>query len=105
MLSYQKQRIEEKGLIAYSEALKGDPKRILLKEAEEWGADSIFVGPRGLTGKERIIAGSVSTALATHAHCSVEIVHRLWDAAVCCEKAREQHRECMSRESKYEAKR
>ena len=100
MLSYQKQRIEEKGLIGYSEALKGDPKRILLKEAEEWGADSIFVGSRGLSGKERIIAGSVSTALATHAHCSVEIVHRLWDATLCCENARAEHRDTMIKESK-----
>ncbi len=100
MLSYQKQRIEEKGFIAYSEALKGDPKRVLLKEAEEWGADMIFVGPRGLTGRERIITGSVSTALATHAHCSVEIVHRLWDATVCCENARAEHRDCMTKQTK-----
>lgn len=78
MLADQKHRIEEKGYIAYSEALKGDPKRMLLKEAEQWGADSIFVGSRGLTRRERLLMGSVSTALAMHAHCSVEVVCRLW---------------------------
>ncbi len=97
MLSDQKRRIQEKGLLAFTEVLKGDAKRTLLKAAEEWGADTIFVGSRGLTGSRRIIAGSVSTALATHAHCSVEVVHRLWDAGVCCEEMQEQHRECMSR--------
>lgn len=97
MLTDQKKHIEERGLIAYADILKGDPKRALLKEAEAWGADTIFVGPRGLTGSQRIIAGSVSTALATHAHCSVEIVHRLWDAAVCCDKVHGEHRECMAR--------
>ena len=96
MLSYQKRRIGEKGWIAYSEALRGEPKRVLLKEAEEWGADTIFVGPRGLTGRKRIIAGSVSTALATHAHCSVEVVHRLWDATVCCSDISKEHRDCMT---------
>src|SRR3989338_140558 len=29
MLAYQKKRIEEKGLIAYAEAVRGDPKRVI----------------------------------------------------------------------------
>lgn len=95
MLAHQKRHIEEKGFTAYSEALQGDPKRVILREAETWGADSIFVGPRGLTGDTRTIAGSVSTALATHAHCSVEVVHRLWSASTCCENALQEHRACM----------
>jgi nucleotide-binding universal stress UspA family protein len=104
MLSYQKQRIEEKGLIAYTEALSGDPKRILLKQAELWGADTIFVGPRGLTGRKGVIAGSVSTALAMHAHCSVEIVHRLWSAKAYCENPEKQHRDTLMEEPKIETK-
>jgi nucleotide-binding universal stress UspA family protein len=95
MLSHQKRHIQEKGFVAYSEALQGDPRRVILQEAEKWGADSIFVGPRGLTGDTRTIAGSVSTALATHAHCSVEVVHRLWGASTCCEIAMQEHRACM----------
>ncbi len=95
MLSHQKRHIEGKGFTAYSEALQGDPKKVILREAEAWGADSIFVGPRGLTGDARTIAGSVSTALAAHAHCSVEVVHRLWSASACCENALQEHRACM----------
>jgi nucleotide-binding universal stress UspA family protein len=96
----QKRRLEDRGLIAQVEAIKGDPKRVLLKEAEEWGANMIFAGPRGLTGAKGI-AGSVSTTLATHAHCTVEIVHRSWDSRVCCEKWQEEHRDCMAMSFNY----
>jgi nucleotide-binding universal stress UspA family protein len=51
-----------------------EPKRLLLSEAESWDADCIFVGARGLSRLERLLLGSVSTAVATRAHCSVEIV-------------------------------
>ncbi len=51
-----------------------DPKRLLKDEAEQWNADCIFVGARGLTRLERILLGSVSTAIVSRAHCSVEVV-------------------------------
>jgi len=53
---------------------KGDPKRLLIEEAESWKADSIFVGAKGLRGIERLLLGSVSAAVAARAHCSVEVV-------------------------------
>jgi nucleotide-binding universal stress UspA family protein len=54
---------------------KGDPKTVLLAEAEKWNADSIFVGTRDFkSGFERFRLGSVSTAVETNAPCSVEIV-------------------------------
>jgi nucleotide-binding universal stress UspA family protein len=51
-----------------------DPKHLIVEEAESWGADSIFVGARGLRRIERFLIGSVSAAVAARAHCSVEIV-------------------------------
>lgn len=54
--------------------MAGDPKRVLLEEAEQWGADAIFIGSRGLNRWERLLLGSVSTAVATRAHCPVEVV-------------------------------
>jgi nucleotide-binding universal stress UspA family protein len=51
-----------------------EPKRLLLSEAERWDADCIFVGARGLSRFERLLLGSVSTAVVTRAHCSVEVV-------------------------------
>jgi nucleotide-binding universal stress UspA family protein len=54
---------------------KGDPKKVLLAEARKWNADSIFVGTRDFkSGFERFRLGSVSTAVVTNAHCSVEVV-------------------------------
>ena len=54
---------------------KGDPRRVLIDEAQKWGADSIFVGGRKFSGAfERFRLGSVATALVTKAHCSVEVV-------------------------------
>lgn len=55
---------------------KGNPKRVLVEEAEEWGADSIFVGAKGLRGIDRLLLGSVSASVAGRAPCSVEIVRR-----------------------------
>jgi nucleotide-binding universal stress UspA family protein len=53
---------------------EGDPKPILIKEAEIWQADCIFMGARGLTPLKRFFMGGVSTAVAARAHCSVEVV-------------------------------
>ena len=54
---------------------KGDPKKILLAEARKWNADTIFVGTRDFKSAfERFRLGSVSTAVVTNAHCSVEVV-------------------------------
>lgn len=54
---------------------KGDPERVLIEEARKWDADSIFVGSRKFDGTfHRFWLGSVSTALVTKAHCSVEVV-------------------------------
>jgi nucleotide-binding universal stress UspA family protein len=53
----------------------GDAQRVLVEEARKWGADCIFVGPRNYSGAlERLRLGSVSAAVVTNAHCSVEVV-------------------------------
>jgi nucleotide-binding universal stress UspA family protein len=57
---------------------KGDPQQVLVEEARKWDADSIFVGARKFDGTfERFSLGSVSTAVVTKAHCSVEVVRRV----------------------------
>ena len=61
-------------LVVSSVIKNGDPKRVLVDEAEQWGADSIFVGARGLRLIERLLLGSVSAAVAERAQCSVEVV-------------------------------
>jgi hypothetical protein len=41
---------------AIDDLRKGDPKRVLVKEAEAWEADCIFVGARGLTHVKRFFS-------------------------------------------------
>jgi nucleotide-binding universal stress UspA family protein len=53
---------------------KGNPRSVILDEAEAWGADLIILGSHGYTGLKRVLLGSVSQAIAAHAKCSVEIV-------------------------------
>jgi nucleotide-binding universal stress UspA family protein len=67
-------RLKDAGLTSSSFVTTGDPRRVLVEEAERWGADSIFVGSRG-TGSRlgRFLLGSVSAAVAARAHCSVEV--------------------------------
>lgn len=62
------------GLDVTPHLLKGEPKHVLLKEAEKWDADCIFVGARSMGRLERLRLGSVSSAVTARAHCSVEVI-------------------------------
>jgi nucleotide-binding universal stress UspA family protein len=53
---------------------EGDPRDVILDNAERWPADLIVLGSHGRGGKSRFLMGSVSEAVARHARCSVEIV-------------------------------
>jgi nucleotide-binding universal stress UspA family protein len=53
-----------------------DPAELLLAQAEEAGADCIFVGAKGMSRVERLLIGSVSSSVAARAECSVEVVRR-----------------------------
>jgi nucleotide-binding universal stress UspA family protein len=64
------------GLKASFSVIDGNPKNELLKAAAEMGAHCIFAGASGAGTLERLIMGSVSSALAERAACSVEIVRR-----------------------------
>jgi nucleotide-binding universal stress UspA family protein len=65
----------DRDLTISSVVQSGDPKQVLVKHAEEFGADCIFTGATGFSNRlERVILGSVSAAIAARAHCSVEVV-------------------------------
>lgn len=70
------QRLRAAGLSASEFAREGDPAHVLIHEAEEWGADCIFVGTRGLHGLQHLVHGSVASTVAARAQCSVEVVRR-----------------------------
>jgi nucleotide-binding universal stress UspA family protein len=66
--------LRERGFLVTCEVKRGDPKRVLVEEAEALHADCIFIGARGLTHLKRLFLGGVSAAVAAHAHSSVEVV-------------------------------
>ncbi|HLM56389.1 MAG TPA: universal stress protein [Pyrinomonadaceae bacterium] len=74
-LAAEKLRADGKnGMLVSTETLTGSPKRLIVEEAEAWGADLIVVGSHGYKSWERMLLGSVSQAVAAHSKCSVEIV-------------------------------
>jgi nucleotide-binding universal stress UspA family protein len=54
--------------------LRGNLKTKILDAAKQWRAELIVLGSLGRGGLERYLRGSVSDAVACHAHCSVEFV-------------------------------
>lgn len=73
---------EDRALKVTTEILTGQPKRRIPEEAEAWGADLVVVGSHGYGFWDRLLLGSVSQAVASHAPCSVEIVRRPESAEV-----------------------
>jgi nucleotide-binding universal stress UspA family protein len=78
-VKYAAERIRSRrtaGLEVTTMIKSGSPKEVILDEAESWDADLIVLGSHGYGGWRRFLLGSVSHAVATHAHCSVEIVRQ-----------------------------
>ncbi len=67
-------RLKGAGLTVSKATKEEDARHSLIGEAEAWKADCIFVGSKGLGAIERFLLGSVSSFVATHAQCSVEVV-------------------------------
>ena len=68
--------LEKAGLRVSGEATEAQesPVRGILGMADSWGANLIVLGSHGRRGFDRYVMGSVSEAVALHAHCSVEVV-------------------------------
>ena len=64
----------DKSLKISHEIIGGPPGQVIVEEAETWGADLIVMGSRGLGVWNRLLPGSVSSAVIHHAKCSVEVV-------------------------------
>lgn len=52
---------------------EGDPRSVIVDEAEQWGADLIVVGSHGRTWLKGWLLGSVAQSVVAHAPCSVEV--------------------------------
>ena len=61
-------------VVVKGKSIPGSPKRVIVDEAEGWKADLIMLGSHGYPAWERLLLGSVSQAVVSHAKCSVEVV-------------------------------
>lgn len=69
------QKLEACGLKASLSVNEGNPKYLLVEEAKNFNADCIFVGATKFNDPlTKYLLGSVSSAVVTRAHCSVEVV-------------------------------
>ena len=70
------ERLNARRLTAEGVVKDGDPGKVIVNEAREWGADVIVVGSHGRGGLGRLLMGSVAQYVVNHAPCSVEVAHR-----------------------------
>ena len=71
-------KLRNAGLDASLHLHAGNPKRMIVEEAEHWSADCIFVGANKFGSRvERFLLGTTSSAVAARAHCSVEVVRKM----------------------------
>lgn len=54
--------------------LDGDPKKVLLRQAAALAGDCVVLGARGMQHGDRYRLGTLASAVAERAHCSVEII-------------------------------
>lgn len=67
-------KLKEAGLTVSAIKKDDDARRLLVSEADTWKANCVFIGARGMSAIERFVLGSVSSFVATHARCSVEVI-------------------------------
>ncbi|HEU4931504.1 MAG TPA: universal stress protein [Pyrinomonadaceae bacterium] len=68
------EKLRAAGLHAEVLIRRGAPADQIIDEAHTWGADCIFLGAKGTRGIDRLLLGSVSSAVSARAFCSVEVV-------------------------------
>lgn len=69
-------KLKAAGLSVSSLIKEGEPSHELVEEAKKWGADTVFIGARGLNLVERFLLGSVSASVSAGAPCSVEVIRK-----------------------------
>jgi len=66
-------RLQARGLAVSSMFLEGDPRRVIVEEAARFEAECVFAGDNDRSVVERLLLGTVSSAILARAHCAVEI--------------------------------
>lgn len=66
--------LDDTTVYATSVVKEGEPVKIILKEAEEWRPNCIFIGTRRISRLHRWLSGSLSEVLVARVECPVELV-------------------------------
>ncbi|TMQ63242.1 MAG: universal stress protein [Candidatus Eisenbacteria bacterium] len=74
LVSNAESELRESGFATEGRTEVGDPRAVLLAFAQSERADLIVVGSHGRTGIAKLMLGSVSSHVVTHASCSVLVV-------------------------------
>lgn len=70
------QQAKRAGVDAHGEVLRSvsSPAYTITENAKGENADLIVIGTRGLGGFKKLLLGSVSSGVVTHAHCAVLVI-------------------------------
>jgi nucleotide-binding universal stress UspA family protein len=66
--------LSDQGLAVETRVVRGDAKKELLAQIQDWEADCIFMGARGAQHGGHLTLGTTASAVTARAHCSVEII-------------------------------
>ncbi len=67
---------EEKGVNVETKLRIGHPSNDIIEEAQEWKADLIILGAKGVSALHRLILGSVAEAVVHNAPCDILLVKK-----------------------------
>jgi nucleotide-binding universal stress UspA family protein len=74
MLESVSRRFRKMGHAVETHILDGDPKQAIIRQAAKLDVDTLFVGAGGNRRHPRMFLGSVASAVAVRARCSVEVL-------------------------------
>jgi nucleotide-binding universal stress UspA family protein len=66
--------LKSSGMAIETAVRRGDAKREIVTDAEEWQADLVVLGSHGHSGIGRWLLGSTAEWVVRHAPCSVEVI-------------------------------
>ena len=77
LVSKAESELRESGFATEARVEVGDPREVLVSLAESERADILVVGSHGRKGLAKLMLGSVSSHVVTHAPCSVLVVKQV----------------------------
>ncbi len=74
VVAHAEETLRQAGFATEGRIVEGDPRESVTQAARDERADLVVVGSRGRSGVSKLMLGSVSSHVVTHAPCSVLVV-------------------------------